>query len=79
MIDYHEFALDSLFCEWAYVIDLDREVFEVYEGFSHEKPTTGRWADAAEPTRGGYWPVRLIQSWPLQGLPDDSAMLAPED
>jgi len=27
-----EFATNSLFCEWAYVIDLDDESFEVYAG-----------------------------------------------
>lgn len=29
-----EFALDSLFCEWAYVIDLDSMELEVYKGFN---------------------------------------------
>lgn len=42
--DYASFALDSLFCEWGYILDLDQEVFEVYEGFQKELPTAGRWA-----------------------------------
>ena len=36
-----EFAFDSLLCEWAYVINLDTGVLEVYEGFQtepHEDP-----------------------------------------
>ncbi len=44
ILDNHEFPLDSLFCEWAYIVDLDRNVFEVYEGFQESRPTTGRWA-----------------------------------
>lgn len=35
-IDRLEFAGDSLFCEWAYVIDLDRSRLEVYKGFNQE-------------------------------------------
>lgn len=41
-VDY--FPLDSLFCEWGYVVDLDRDVLEVYRGFQKWVPTTGRWA-----------------------------------
>lgn len=32
----HNFAADSLFCEWAYVIDLDNLVLEVYKGFNKQ-------------------------------------------
>ncbi len=37
MEDAGTFPLDSLFCEWGYVVDLDAGTFEVYEGFQ-EKP-----------------------------------------
>jgi len=36
-----DFVGDSLFCEWAYVIDLDKKMVEVYKGFN-EKPLTKR-------------------------------------
>lgn len=32
--DNIDFAKDSLYCEWAYVVDLDLEVLEVYRGFN---------------------------------------------
>jgi hypothetical protein len=44
ILDSHTFPLDGLFCEWAYIVDLDRNVFEVYEGFQTSLPTKGRWA-----------------------------------
>ncbi|KAL2159158.1 hypothetical protein VTH06DRAFT_2590 [Thermothelomyces fergusii] len=39
-----EFANDALFCEWAYVIDLDTEVFEIYGG-SEKKRDGHRFKD----------------------------------
>lgn len=30
---YDDYMLDSLFCEWAYVLNLDTEELEVYKGF----------------------------------------------
>lgn len=36
MIDSEIFAKSSLFCEWGYVINLDTEQFEVYQGFQKE-------------------------------------------
>lgn len=46
--DGNAFAKDPVFCEWGYVIDLDREVVEVYESGSfseHEKTEDGRWPE----------------------------------
>lgn len=34
-----EFAADSLFCEFGYVLDLDRNVLEIYRGFNKEQLT----------------------------------------
>lgn len=66
--DASGFPLDSLFCEWAYVVDLDREVFEVYEGFQKSGPSKGRWSSVTSPDSGGYWPVSLVKSWPIAEL-----------
>lgn len=73
--DYHEFPLDSLFCEWAYIVDLDNNVFEVYQGFQLNEHSEGRFADRMEKAEGGYWPVKLIASWPFIALPTDKQFL----
>jgi hypothetical protein len=90
MIDGHNFALDSLFCEWAYIVDFDKAVLEVYRGFQEAKHSDGRFADR-EPylpehraTRGvEYWPIRLIQTYSLERLPTDEQLCSdcdpPED
>lgn len=61
---------DSVWCEWGYLIDLDEKKFEVYQGFQ-TRPHKGRFADRPANERSGYYPVKLLTSWPLDDLPDD--------
>ena len=44
MIDSHEFIKDSLFCEYAYIINLDTEHLEFYTGFNKNINANGRYA-----------------------------------
>lgn len=37
MIDSHEFLKDSLFCEWAYILNVDEGTLEIYRGFNKRK------------------------------------------
>lgn len=63
-----DFPLDSLFCEWAYVVDFDARQFEVYEGFRQTPPTDGRWVGK----RGDddqYYPVQRVAAWSFDDLP----------
>jgi hypothetical protein len=48
MIDGISFIKDSLYCEWAYIINLDRGVLEVYRGFQEKKPKKNRYALSKE-------------------------------
>lgn len=74
-----DFAKNSLFCEWAYVIDFDSNTFEVFKGFNMA-PTSGRFAGQVQigrngPGSDGYGPVALVASWPLDHLPDATEFL----
>lgn len=65
------FAGDSLFCEYAYVVDFDKGTFEAYQGFNKEPLASGeRFANAPLSKDGAkYHPVKLVFSWPLSALP----------
>lgn len=73
MIDYSGFLADSLFCEWAYVINLDEGVLEVYRGFNKDPRAAGRYAVSG---RDEYAGVRLVETYPLSSLPSDEDFLA---
>lgn len=70
------FAKNSLFCEWAYVIDFDKGTFEVYKGFN-KTPTDKKerfYFDGYKDDE--YYPVKLVHSFDLNALPSKEAFLA---
>lgn len=78
-----EFASNSLHCEWAYVIDLDKKTVEVYIGFNtNPLDDTERFAKfpthhfstnqfSADSDSKIYYPIRHLRSWKLNDLPSN--------
>lgn len=62
MIDNHDFIKDSLFCEYAYIINLDTKKLEFYVGFQKTPDETNRYG--IEDHRG-YYPCKLVSSYSL--------------
>ena len=75
-----DFAADSLFCEWAYVVDLDKGTFEVYQGFNQTPLTeTDRFYPlqaSIKEREDKYYPVKLLASFDLNNLPSEDGFLA---
>jgi hypothetical protein len=73
-----DFIRDSLFCEWAYIINLDNMTLEIYEGFQDKPHSKGRYSKL-EPSgfssmREGhktYYPCALVRTLPLEDIPED--------
>lgn len=72
-----EFAADGVLCEWAWVIDLDKNTFEGFAGFNKTPLTPDdRFYFLREKEECGYHGVVLAASWDLAGLPSDEDFLA---
>ena len=65
------FAANSLFCEWGYVVDLDKEVLEVFKGFNQAPLHEGERFHAliGSGSNSDYEPIKLAKSYPLSELP----------
>lgn len=64
------FLYDSLYCEHAYIANLDTEMFEIYKGMQTEKPKKSRYGgdDPQNEHYNDYWGVELINEIPFSCL-----------
>jgi hypothetical protein len=78
------FAGESLMCEWAWVIDLDKNTFEAFKGFNKQPlDPSERFASIPYDERAKsydkkeqYYQVRHVATWSLDALPTDEEFLA---
>lgn len=70
LINKFSFGYDSLFCEWAYCVNLDTQKLEVYVGFN-EKKLNENDRFYREEVENGYYGVKLIKEYDLNNLPTE--------
>jgi len=77
-----DFAGDSLSCEYAYVVDLDKGTFEVYEGFNKAPlPAGERFAESPINVRAKfddccYYAVKHRKTFQISALPSADDFIA---
>jgi len=72
MIDSKGFMKDSLFCEYAYVINIDDGNLEFYRGFNKNPKAAGRYAEKDDIPEDGYAGVKLVSVYPFSRVRDTS-------
>jgi len=70
LADNFEFGHDSLFCEFAYVINFQTDKFDIYRG-SNKDEVLGLWSGNEENDKE-YKSVTLTKSYSLENLPCES-------
>ena len=82
MIDNHRFIEDSLFCEYAYIINLDTNCLEFYLGFQKEPCANNRYGVEED---SGYYPCKMVAYYSLdtekteQEIVDDMNAIAQQE
>jgi len=70
------FVNNSLFCEWAYVVDLDKGTLEVYKGCNKRRLGKDQRFYSDAPPDDKYYPIRLAKAFDLNALPTRDKFLA---
>lgn len=63
-----DFVKDSLFCEYAYLIDLDKMVLELYVGFQNSPQKGNRFGVKGDKRKDSYFPCAKLGEIPLDGI-----------
>ncbi len=77
LADDTNFAKDSLFCEWVYVVNLDKEMVEVYQGYNKKRlkkterfyflqDKKGTKFTPSYPGQERFYPVKLLRAYTFQ-------------
>lgn len=71
MIDNRDFIKDSLFCEYGYIINLDDNVLEYWEGFQYEPDPDNRYGtEHYGEYEDMFYPCKLIHTFSFDQLDD---------
>jgi hypothetical protein len=65
MTDSNNFIRDSLFCEYAYIINLDTNCLEFWVGFQKEPCENNRYGSRLEDGYDDYYPCKMVSYYPL--------------
>lgn len=75
MLDAEGFILDSLFCEYAYILNLDDGIVEFYKGFQNKKHNKGRYGQLTNPPKYAgqepYYGCALVGTFPMDKIPEN--------
>lgn len=58
LLDGLHFIYNSLFCEYAYIIDFDKRVLTIFEGFQKEPQKDNPFGES--PNEDGYYPSKEV-------------------
>lgn len=68
-INSNDFIKDSLFCEWAYIINLDTGNLEIWKGFQKKPHKSNRYGITHDSS--GYYPCWIVKRIKLDDIRND--------
>ena len=68
LLNDSKFIRDSLWCEWVYVIDLDKNKFEVYTNFSKNQLIKKDRFYNVKFKKDSVYPIKIVKAYSLNNL-----------